>query len=332
MTLSQLRVFLAVARLGAVKAAAQSLEVTEPAVSGAVACLRKELGDPLFVRSGGGIVLTAGGRRLAASAADILGLAEEARRHIGGAAVEVPQLKVAATAEVAEYVVPPLLEVFRRRYTALETSTLVVPAAAAGDVLRDRRADVVIGPRPGSESDASVESVSVLRYQVVVVSSPQYVRHGNRRQVPEHPGTGGGDAGQLAATTWLLGPGGMDPDTVAGGFLLRMGVKAEEVRAFSNLVSALERVAAGDGLSMAYAHVVGPAVRDGRLRVVDLPGTPVNGLLWASALHAERRSATATALLRWITTPMATHAMQTVSTGVPMSRFTPPVYVTLWRR
>src|ERR1700724_2710861 len=61
MTLAQLQSFVLVARLGSVKAAAAELEVTEPAVSVAVAALRRELGDELFVREGGGIGLTPGG-------------------------------------------------------------------------------------------------------------------------------------------------------------------------------------------------------------------------------------------------------------------------------
>ena len=51
MTLAQLQSFVLVARHGSVKAAAAELEVTEPAVSVAVAALRKELGDELFVRT-----------------------------------------------------------------------------------------------------------------------------------------------------------------------------------------------------------------------------------------------------------------------------------------
>src|SRR3954471_1030227 len=55
MTLAQLQSFVLVARHGSVKAAAAELEVTEPAVSVAVAALRRELGDELFVREGRGI-------------------------------------------------------------------------------------------------------------------------------------------------------------------------------------------------------------------------------------------------------------------------------------
>jgi DNA-binding transcriptional LysR family regulator len=298
------------------------LDVTEPAVSGAVACLRRELGDPLFIRAGGGIVLTPGGRRLAASAADILGLAEEARQRIGENADDIPQLRVAATSTVAEYVVPPLLEVFNKRYPALETSTLVVPGTAFGEVLRDRRADVAIGSRsPATVGDATIDSVSVLKFQLVVVAAPSHA----------HSYRGPGSVARLAAEPWLLGPSGLDQSTTAGAFLRRIGVCPEDVRAFPSMAAALDRVAAGDGLSMVYSHVINTAVQDGRLAIVDVPGTPVNGLLYASALGADRQAPTAAALLRWITTPLATHAMQTVSSGVPMTKFRPPVYVTLWR-
>ena len=103
MTLAQLQSFVLVARLGSVKAAAAELGVTEPAVSVAVAALRKELGDELFVRDGRAIRLTAGGRRLAALASEILSLAEQARRlHDGPGRPRLVQ--VAVTNVVAEHV------------------------------------------------------------------------------------------------------------------------------------------------------------------------------------------------------------------------------------
>src|SRR3954454_6166657 len=110
-TLAQLQSFVLVARLGSVKGAAAELGVTEPAVSVAVGALRRELGDELFVREGRGIALTAGGRRLAALAGEILALAERARR-------SVPQsggpLQVVAT-DVAAGHVGPLLDAFTAR-------------------------------------------------------------------------------------------------------------------------------------------------------------------------------------------------------------------------
>src|SRR3954453_933893 len=113
MTLAQLQSFVLVARHGSVKAAAAELEVTEPAVSVAVSALKRELGDELFVRSGRGIALTPGGRRLAAAATEILGVAEQARRSVP-ASGETRRLAVLATPLVAEHI-GPMLERFSGR-------------------------------------------------------------------------------------------------------------------------------------------------------------------------------------------------------------------------
>src|SRR3954464_3260763 len=118
MTLAQLQSFVLVARHGSVKAAAAELEVTEPAVSVAVAALRKELGDELFVRHGRGIALTPGGRRRAAWASETPGLPEQARRSVAASA-ESRRVVVAATALVAEHI-GPLIEMFTARDDGLE--------------------------------------------------------------------------------------------------------------------------------------------------------------------------------------------------------------------
>src|SRR3954468_19180806 len=77
MTLTQLEAFVLVARLGSVKAAAKVLGVSEPAVSGALAALRQHLGDPLLQRTGTGMELTPGGKRLVAIASQMVNLAVE---------------------------------------------------------------------------------------------------------------------------------------------------------------------------------------------------------------------------------------------------------------
>jgi LysR family transcriptional regulator, low CO2-responsive transcriptional regulator len=151
-TLGQLRSFATVARLGSVKAAAAALGVSEPAVSEAVKALRADLGDELFVRGGGGIVLTPGGQRLAGAAAEIVGLADQARRAVRESRGEAALLRVAATGTVSEHVAAPLVDAFRRRAPHVEVSVEVEPAESFGALLADRRADVTLGPRPGAEA------------------------------------------------------------------------------------------------------------------------------------------------------------------------------------
>jgi len=321
MTLTQLKAFIAVARLGSVKAAAESLQVTEPAVSGAVAALRRELGDPLFVRSSGGIALTPGGRRLAAGAAEIVGLAEETRQRVREAGEGTSYLRVASTESGAELIVPPLLEAFSQRQPDVDAATIAVPSGVLAEVLLDRRADVAIGPAAGGDAPGDpVESVPFLRYQLVVVASPEH-HLGGRAPVA---------ATRLPREHWLLGPDGLDPGTPSGGFLARHGVGAANASIFPSATGALDAVAAGEGLAVAFVHLVRDELRRGMLTAVDVPGTPMNGMLYASALRGERRSQTAAALCRFVTTPAATQALLARSTGVPVHHFKPTVHVTLW--
>ena len=74
-TLNQLKIFVLVARLGSVKAAAASLGVTEPAVSQALTALRQSLGDPLLVRVGASMELTPAGQRVVGIASQMVNLA-----------------------------------------------------------------------------------------------------------------------------------------------------------------------------------------------------------------------------------------------------------------
>jgi len=321
MTLTQLKAFIAVARLGSVKAAAESLQVTEPAVSGAVAALRRELGDPLFVRSSGGIALTPGGRRLAAGAAEIVGLAEETRQRVREAGEGTSYLRVASTESGAELIVPPLLEAFSQRQPDVDAATIAVPSGVLAEVLLDRRADVAIGPAAGGDAPGDpVESVPFLRYQLVVVASPEH-HLGGKASV---------STTRLPREHWLLGPDGLDPGTPSGTFLARHAVNAANASIFPSATGALDAVAAGEGLSVAFIHLVRDELRRGMLTAVDVPGTPMNGMLYASALRGERRSQTAAALCRFVTTPAATQALLARSTGVPVHHFKPTVHVTLW--
>lgn len=319
MTLSQLQTFVTVARLGSVKAAAQALGVSAPAVSGAVAALRRDLGDELFVRSGSGIVLTPGGRELTAVAAELLGLADHARRAVREARGEATSLRIAATSMVAEYVAVPLLDAFTRRAPHVEVSLGVEEAASFAQLLEDRRADVVLGPRPIGEAARRTESVPFLRYRVVAVAGREHRLAGQRDLQPA----------AVADERWLVGPAGVQPLGTMAAYFAHLRLQPEVIT-FASHAAALAAVAAGDGIGLAIAHTVTDELARGSLVLLDLADTPFDRLWHASALPPARRSPAAWSLWRFVTTPEAVQAMLARSRGVPEGRFRPAVYVTLW--
>ena len=311
MTFTQLRAFATVARLGSVSAAADVLGVSEPAVSAAVASLRRDLGDPLFVRVAGGVRLTAGGQRLAAAAAEMLGLEDRMRREVGEAGGQQRVLRVAVSAPVAEYVAAPLLDAFTRRRPGLEVAEEVAAPADFAALLTDRRADVVLGPAPPPA--VGVEAVPFLRYKLVVVAAPGHRLAGVRDVRLD----------ELRGERWLVGPARVELDRL-------FGRDVPEAGAFATEAAAHAAAAAGEGVALAIAHTVIEAVRRGSLVRLDVRGTPLDGMWHAATLPEGRRSAEAGALRRFVTSPEATQAIVSRPGGVPAGRFRPPVYVTIW--
>jgi len=313
-TFAQLRSFATVARLGSVSAAATALGVSEPAVSSAVAALRRDLGDELFVRVGGGIRLTAGGERLAAAASEIVGLEDRLRREVREARGERGLLRLVVSPTVAEYVSAPLLDAFTRRQPTLEVAQEVAAGGDFAAMLLDRRADVALGPAPAQAP--GVDSVPFLRFKLVVVAAPG------------HPLAQASDIAleALRGERWLVGPGAAELERL----FAERRLAPPEPGAFATEAGAQAAAAAGQGVMLAIAHTVLEPLRRGALVRLDVRGTPRDAFWHVATLVRDRRSPVAGALRRFVATTEATQAIVARPGGVPAGRFRPPVYVTIW--
>jgi LysR family transcriptional regulator, low CO2-responsive transcriptional regulator len=320
MTLAQLQSFVLVAQLGSVKAAAARLEVTEPAVSVAVGALRRELGDNLFVREGRGIALTPGGRRLAALASEILGLAEQARRSVHDSPGAPRRMQVVTTSLVAEHV-GPLIEAFAAPDEGLEVAVETVSGAAFGDLLEHRRADIALGPHPGPERAGRIASAPFLRCRLIVVAAPGHPLAGARAIAPA----------ALASERWLVGQPDLDATTTTGLFLARHALEPPRIATYSSQAAAIAAAAAGEGIVLTLAHSVVDEVRRRALLRLDVRGTPAVELWHASTLGLGRALPAALALQRFAATSDATQAISTGRAGAVSTRVRPKVHVTLWR-
>lgn len=117
MTLDQLETFVAVARARSFSRAAVLLDLAQPTISGRIATLESELGSVLLVRHGHTLELSEAGRALLPYAERILalrteGLHEVQRLALGG----LGRLTLGANPTCSQYLVPRLLESFRRAH------------------------------------------------------------------------------------------------------------------------------------------------------------------------------------------------------------------------
>lgn len=313
MTLTQLSVFVLVARLGSVKDAAGALSVSEPAVSQALAALRQHLGDQLIVRSGNGMTLTAGGSRLLPIASQMVALGAEAELAVRAAQGVPRQLRLVATSTVAEFVATPLLDAFTRRSGGtIEASSGVAAGAQMPVLVANRLADVALGPQLAPDPSLGLVSEPIFRCQIVVVSG----RSGPR--------------GAPSGWPWLVDPSATDPNSDTSALLRRLNVEERRVRVYPNQTAAWAAAADGAGVAPAVAHLVANRVRRGELSLVETAATPMEADWHVTMLSRERRPSVAASLRHFLGTPEAMQLMRSAGAGVPPSRFRPPVYVTIW--
>jgi DNA-binding transcriptional LysR family regulator len=319
MTLNQLKVFVLVVRLGSLRAAASALGVSEPAVSQALGALRDSLGDPLIERANGSLVLTPAGRRVVGLASQMVNLAvatEEAVRVAKGAP---DLLRVVASADVGDAVAPALLQAFNRRATNVEATFGIAGTREMGVLLSERLADVALGPALSGPDAPGVVSEPLLRYRLLLIAGNQHPLHAGPLSSIQ----------ALRGEVWLVDPTGTDPRSDVGRLLAGLDVGEDRVRVFPTQAAAWAAAAEGTGVAPAIEQLWNrdPLAVARPLRVA---GMPLERLWHLSMLQGDRRSATASRLYRFLSTPDATQAMFRADGGVPASQFRPPVYVTIW--
>ncbi len=156
-TLRQLQYFIAVAEEGTVSGAAQSLSISQSAVTDAIKELESDLAVTLFERHRRGLTITHKGHQFYRHATRILGNVSDARRSFGEErAVPGGTLQLGVTSLVAGYVLSDLLARYRRAHPNVSVSAI----EDNGDYLEHLLV--------GGELDVAVMVISNLRDRVAL--------------------------------------------------------------------------------------------------------------------------------------------------------------------
>lgn len=161
-----LALLLAVADEGSVTRAAQRLDLSQSAVSHALDKLRAIVGDPLFVRSGRGIVATARAELLVAEARQLL---EQLRGFVTRGGFEPARFSgtvtVAANDLQRDLLLPALLARLRAQAPGLQLR--VIPSGVpTPELLRDGLCQLLVTPRPPEAGDLLQRRLFEDRYAV----------------------------------------------------------------------------------------------------------------------------------------------------------------------
>ncbi|BAT53230.1 transcriptional regulator [Nostoc sp. NIES-3756] len=172
MKISQLRAVVAVAERGNFSEAALDLQLTQPAVSYAIATLEEELGVPLFARGRHGAVLTPAGERILHHVRQAMQhlelMQEEANMHKG---LHGGHVRVAAFRSVATHLLPKAIAQFHDQFP--EVAVTIIESLSYIEVencLREGRADIGVTYLPTSDEFTAWEMV---RDEYIVLLPPK---------------------------------------------------------------------------------------------------------------------------------------------------------------
>ena len=167
MNIFHLQVLATVAEQGTFSDAAVELEISQSAVSRAIASLESELGVPLLSRGRFGAHLTPVGEKVIGSAHQILELKEQIEYTVNlEKGMYHSRLRIASFRSAATHLLPASIALFRQRFPHVEITLLELDPAGVEQSLREGQTDLGLIPLPRSEEFRTTE---IARDEYVVI-------------------------------------------------------------------------------------------------------------------------------------------------------------------
>jgi DNA-binding transcriptional LysR family regulator len=158
-TLSQLRAFERIVRLGSFHAAARDLNLAQPSVSQRIRELETGLNTPLFVRRGPRVSLTAEGHALIEYADRMLDTAGEMVERFHTRDPLKGMLRLGLNESFALICLPELLQRLEQRYPGIKTSVFVGDTGLVSQSLNRKELDIAIVSEPKVGSHVRLEPI-----------------------------------------------------------------------------------------------------------------------------------------------------------------------------
>ena len=255
----QLDVFVQVAVLGSVRAAAERLHLTQPAASMALAEMERQLGAPVFDRQRGRLHLNARGRELLPLAQELLERhAEFGRRARAEGAALAGELRIGASNTVGNYRVGELLGAFVRANPQVAIRLRVANTETIATAMLDHSLD--IGCVEGPVTHPQLE-VRPWHDDLLVVCAPPGHPLARKRSLKP---------ADFAGARWVLREPGSATRATSERVLAQLP-PGETVLELDQIEAIKQVVVAGLGIACLPAVAITDAVAAGHLKALRTP-------------------------------------------------------------
>ncbi|MFC7419404.1 LysR family transcriptional regulator [Iodobacter arcticus] len=170
MELSQLTMFKVVAEQGSIIQASKLLHCVPSNITNRIKLLEKELGAPLFIRKGRGLVISPSGLLFLSYTNKILSLCQEARRALDSESEPSGLLKIGAIESSATGRLPSILSRYHQSYPSvkMEFSTGIW-SQLLSDVVAHKLDCAIIAVK---DECPDIERMEIYKEELVLIASP----------------------------------------------------------------------------------------------------------------------------------------------------------------
>jgi len=257
MELTDLALFVEVARQGSFSRAAGVLRLAQPSVSSRIAALERNVGLQLFTRSARGVTLTAAGRALEPYASRCLALAEEGRLS-ARASAGTQRLVMVAPPSLAATIFPPLIDALAAE--PLEVSCRTGHSHEVAEQLADGAAH--IGFLLGTAVPDGITARPLYKVPVVAIAHKDHPAASRSLRLSDLA------AHRLAIHSW--GPGASELEEI----LRATRIPPTQVCWVSPAATALALATEHRHIAVLPADAASPGVRSGVLAHVKITNLP----------------------------------------------------------
>jgi LysR family transcriptional regulator, transcriptional activator of the cysJI operon len=254
MELRLLQTFAAVAELRHFARAAERCNLSQPAVSHQIRQLEEDLGTKLLNRSGRHVSLTVAGELFLEDARRILAAVDRARERVQSVSVgTVGRVRLGATETAGLYILPALLERYRRTHPRFALQFTIAPEVEILERVASN--DLDMGVISGKPALGELRSRRIARDEMVVVASPSAPVAKRRRLTRD----------QLREEAWLLREDGSDTRRHLDAWFRRNHLSPHRLMTLPGPDAVKRGVVAGLGIGLLARVVVADELKSGQL-------------------------------------------------------------------
>jgi DNA-binding transcriptional LysR family regulator len=282
MNLHHLRLFAAVVNHGGFTKAAESLRLSQPAISKSLNELERQLNLALIDRSGRSIKLTDAGQTLYARARELFGvewIAEQELRELRGLKRGV--LRIGASTTIATYMLPPFLGRFHLRHPRIRIRASSANTRTVLRMLLESRVDVALVEGPVSHSRVEVQPWRDDELVVICRPDHELLLRGNV------------DVEMLVREQFIVREPGSGTRDVSARVLALHGARLTNTMRVGGTEAIKQAVAAGLGLAIVSRAAAADQLALGKIAVLSVNGLVIRRTLTQIKLRGRVASAAA---------------------------------------